>query len=99
MDFMVVRLLLMPAAEFLIFKVQITSGAVPLKLCFSASDTRLFQHLSCVQMTLHSKALTFQFKIIVISFRKWSQGLLQNFCIFGEAATPGIGAVGIHPVP
>lgn len=51
-------------------QVQITSGTVPLKLCFSASDTCLFQHLSCVQMALHSKALTFQFKIIVISFRK-----------------------------
>ena len=96
---MAVRLLLMPASEFLIFKVQITSGAGPLKLCFSAFDTCLFQHLSCVQMAFHWMALTFQFKIVVISVRKLSQGLLQNFGIFGEAAAPGIGAVGIHPVP
>lgn len=50
-------------------------------------------------MALLFTALTFQFEIVKISFRKLSQGLLQNFCIFGEADSPGIGPVGIHPAP
>lgn len=94
MDFMAVRLSLLQS-----FNLQITSGAGPLKLYFSAFDTCLFQHLSCVQMALYLMALTFEIEIVVISLRKLSQGILQNLFIFGEAAAPRIGTVAIHPLP
>lgn len=90
----------MPAAEFLILKVQIISGAEHLQLFFSPCDNCFFRHYSYVQMALLSMALNFEIEIIAISFGKLSQGLLQSFCMFGEAdPTPGIGPVGIHPAP
>lgn len=90
-DFTAVRLLLVPAAEFLIFKVQITSGAGPLKLCFSAFDTCLFQHLGCVQMALRLMALIFQFKIVVISLGNYPRAYCRTFAYLGKQPHLGLG--------
>lgn len=99
------RQLLMPTGEFLPFRVQTAPGAEPLRLSwfFFSFYFLKWKCLYCRISELCANGSSLDgidlwLKTAAISFRKLPEGLLQNFCVFGEAATFRAGVIGVHPV-